>query len=623
MKKGLCVLFFSFLTFCLEASHIVGGHFELVHSEGFNYQLSLNLFIDRAPIDQGLADIDAVIEVGIYSRSNHQRLALIALPLVSEAVLPYSNDACAGDGLAIELIRYSTSIVLSEETYREAAGYYVIWERCCRNAAIENIETPEDVGNIFYLAFPPVTRSGERFINSSPTFSNFLGDFACVDRPFELNFGGVDADGDRLAYSLVTPQKGESFFNNPIPPPPAEYPFPPQLVDWSTGFNSTQAFPGEPALGIEANSGRLFMTPTDPGLFVFAIRCEEFRNDIKIGETIIDFQLLVLVCSPFQPPSIQMFLQDGQPYVENDLITLQPDDELCFDLEVNDLDIGDKITLQAISTTEDVLPPTLFPRVEGFIGEDGSASFQLCWDRCFFKEDNSPYIFDVIASDGACPDPNQAILRVQLLPIPAPNQLPIVSATLPGLQGSFLIDELITFEVNALDLDEDSIRLFAVGNGFDLAAVGAVFPEVIGKESVQSTFLWQPDCSLTTSNGQSDTYLIDFIAEDISNCDEQTLLSVTLQVSDVFFSDEGFAPANVFSPNDDGFNDEFYFEQLPPENCLFSFQGITIYNRWGKEVYQSNDKNFRWNGVDIATGVYFYSLDFKGKMYRGTVSLIR
>lgn len=70
-----------------------------------------------------------------------------------------------------------------------------------------------------------------------------------------------------------------------------------------------------------------------------------------------------------------------------------------------------------------------------------------------------------------------------------------------------------------------------------------------------------------------------------------------------------YALPNAFSPNGDGIND--VFKALPSQ-----FAGeirLTIYNRWGSIVYETNDPLFEWTGKhyktgeDCPTGAYFYS----------------
>src|SRR6185312_16949284 len=38
-------------------------------------------------------------------------------------------------------------------------GYVIAWQRCCRNAAIVNIEDPGNNGCTYYCVIPPITKA--------------------------------------------------------------------------------------------------------------------------------------------------------------------------------------------------------------------------------------------------------------------------------------------------------------------------------------------------------------------------------------------------------------------------------------------------------------------------------
>lgn len=66
--------------------------------------------------------------------------------------------------------------------------------------------------------------------------------------------------------------------------------------------------------------------------------------------------------------------------------------------------------------------------------------------------------------------------------------------------------------------------------------------------------------------------------------------------------------SNVFTPNNDGLNDDYAFVD---ENCAVKSVQISIINRWGQSVYESSDPTKKWNGRDsngneLVEGVYFY-----------------
>src|SRR5690606_18636945 len=76
------------------------------------------------------------------------------------------------------------------------------------------------------------------------------------------------------------------------------------LVNFRPPFGQHNIMAGAPDLRI-SRDGFLTVTPTVLGLYVFAVRCEEFRNGEKIGEVRRDFQMLVVDdCNPAYPPEI-------------------------------------------------------------------------------------------------------------------------------------------------------------------------------------------------------------------------------------------------------------------------------------------------------------------------------
>jgi gliding motility-associated-like protein len=83
-----------------------------------------------------------------------------------------------------------------------------------------------------------------------------------------------------------------------------------------------------------------------------------------------------------------------------------------------------------------------------------------------------------------------------------------------------------------------------------------------------------------------------------------------------------------FSPNNDSRNDKFG----PTISCPVSSYKMMIYNRWGGQVFYSEDVNSRWDGtakgIAVDGDVFNYYLEFKdgeGKShyYKGTVTLVR
>ena len=110
------------------------------------------------------------------------------------------------------------------------------------------------------------------------------------------------------------------------------------------------------------------------------------------------------------------------------------------------------------------------------------------------------------------------------------------------------------------------------------------------------------------------------------------LTNVTTGCMDTVFFDinvQGIPDINnVFTPNSDGINDEFFFGEFGMKTVSIEF-----YNRWGQMVYAWDGADKSWSGVGISgeiapEGVYFYSLVAEGEdghYYdeKGSVTLLR
>jgi len=83
----------------------------------------------------------------------------------------------------------------------------------------------------------------------------------------------------------------------------------------------------------------------------------------------------------------------------------------------------------------------------------------------------------------------------------------------------------------------------------------------------------------------------------------------------------------VISPNEDSFNDVFFV------NCVEQQETkVTIFNRWGQEVFQSNNYDNSWAGTGkrgelLPEGGYFYVLEFETpdgrQIIKGSLSIVR
>jgi gliding motility-associated-like protein len=146
-----------------------------------------------------------------------------------------------------------------------------------------------------------------------------------------------------------------------------------------------------------------------------------------------------------------------------------------------------------------------------------------------------------------------------------------------------------------------------------------------GSRSLGNTFTWNNSPTL------SDNTILNPVASPIVE-EEYTLTATT----DLGCKDEdkvkifvtNFTIPNAFTPNGDGNNDVF---RVLIANDLVAVKSFRIYNRWGQNVYYTNNKFEGWDGTFEGTacdgGTYFYLLEVsignESYDYKGDISLIR
>lgn len=87
---------------------------------------------------------------------------------------------------------------------------------------------------------------------------------------------------------------------------------------------------------------------------------------------------------------------------------------------------------------------------------------------------------------------------------------------------------------------------------------------------------------------------------------------------------------NIFTPNADNVNDQWGIEFPCPQ--LVSDFSLSIYDRWGVKLFDTNKMNSRWDGYtpageQVSTGTYYYVAEFKisnkKQKVKGYFSLLR
>ncbi|CCH02266.1 hypothetical protein FAES_4266 [Fibrella aestuarina BUZ 2] len=517
--KALCRLLFfsvvSLLPLVGFATHIVGGEIELLYlgpNSAYSHRLNLNLYFDQNNGNPGAED--ALMTLGIFRKRDNAQLASIDLPRLGSSQVAYSIPSCATAIQSTRLIRYGVDVTFRPESFNDPGGYYVSWERCCRNGTINNLLAPGDAGSVFYLEFPAVLQNNQTFANSSPVFNTVKGDYICLNRPFTFDFGARDADGDSLVYTMVTPFNGYSTAAVPYPARPTQpglegvfraAPYPP--VRWASGYSETNAIPGISPLKVDAKTGLLSVTADRVGLFVFSVEVVEYRKGVAIGRVRRDFQLRVIDCPRNDAPVLLMKAPGSKEYYKaGTVIQLTDTDKACLNLFLTDPNANQRITVTNGSGALSGLAIT--PGVVSSGNGRDTTSTQFCFDACALYNNGNPVTLRIQATDDGCPQGITTNLDVLVQVTSTPGVKPVASTDLRGSQTTISVGSSLTFNAFGKDPQNGAVSIQAVGRGFALGSAGMTFAPTSGTGTVQQPFRWNPTCSQASQSA----YVVDFIA---------------------------------------------------------------------------------------------------------------
>lgn len=494
-----------------EAFHIVGGELEFITIGPGRYIINLIQYFDQAQDENPGPEGNA--EVYIFSNKDDGLVSQHLLTLASVEPVDYTFMKCARDELITSKVVWSSdTLELDPEKYADEEGYYLVWERCCRNSTIVNIEAPNTTGMKYVLEIPPLWKDGAPYINSSPILFRPLSDYACVNQLYYKEFTGIDPDGDSLVYSLTSPLNTVAVEPVPIPQPK------PHIVkQYKAGFETI--IPGNPSLQI-SQKGLLTVNPRSPGLYVFAVRVEEYRNGQKIGETRRDFQMLAIDgCEPPDPPVVGYQIPGITGFnPEEDTLRYQVADDKNFSLLVSNITDGETISLRAEGVNFDGEINEIFEFETVPVGT-GNDTLQLnvTLPGCPPVRDE-PVVLDIIAGDDACPLPQLDTLRLTFLIEPPPNEFPVGQFDTQSIG----VDEDNVFNNNifSTDADRDSIDVSMVLKNVPLepSDIGLELLEQTKEEGETAAILsWDTNC-LEYDFSEYTDFEVGILLEDLDTC---------------------------------------------------------------------------------------------------------
>ena len=296
-----------------KATHIVGGEVTYKCLGNNRYEVRIDIYQDCLPRSQGGGDPLAIVQdspafISIFTGNG----ALVLEDTTMRRSLPNLrvptnfDNSCVNNppNTCLNKVTFIKQYTLSPS----ASGYYIVYQRCCRNANIVNIHNPGDVGATYYAIIPPIAAGT---CNSSAVFRNYPPQIICINNPLFYDHSATDADGDSLSYEFCTAFQGGSSGNpKPIPGTTVFNP-----IQYSLGFSAQAPLSGNPPFQINPKTGQITGVPKQIGRFVVAVCCHEWRNGVKINTLTREFQFVVTNCSKAVVANIPQYSEQFNTYV--------------------------------------------------------------------------------------------------------------------------------------------------------------------------------------------------------------------------------------------------------------------------------------------------------------------
>ncbi len=374
MKKYLALMlilvFFSLFSSKAEASHIPGANISATcdPANPLTYHFTLTVFVKCPRVLPS--------SISRFTLTNSCGLPIPIVPVFRQVgsrvdinqLCPTAGSICSGGSQpSAWKYTYEGTIILPAD----CDGWNLKYEECCRDNStniVNNSNSPIVCNTIINTLTAPC--------NNTPVITSQPIPYACVNTPISYCLTTSDAEGDSVAYRMVSPVG----FSN-------------AALTHQAGFSVNAPlsnFVLNPLTGCFT-----FNQPT-PGNFVVAIQIEEYDRLGNLKSSIVhDFQILVINCNnipPFNPMSITNVTGNATQNGMN-RIDVCLGQSFCFDVAFTDANAGDILTILTNGTT-------LFPGATFTQTGTNPITGTFCWTA---TTGNTGTIATFIAEDDACP----------------------------------------------------------------------------------------------------------------------------------------------------------------------------------------------------------------------------
>ena len=636
-----------------DATHLVGGEltYKYVDANGpadkpFRYVLTARVYFNKefgSAAPDGLPGINISIDSKAPGKGRIQTVPMGRRSF--EEITPTPLPGCSLTAPRVTLAIYTTTVSLPPVK----EGYLATFTNAARNEGIENLNNSGGEGMTLSVDITPGS-----IPNSSPAFSDKALVLICLnDTSFVLN-NAYDTDGDRLSYSFATPT------SNSVN----------QSVNYRLGYSATQPFGSTGFATVDARTGLSRYRSTLQGLFLVAIDVKEYRvidgQEVLLGTLRRDIQIVVRACGgPANTPPLF-----AAATLARQNFQVAEGETLDFVVAATDAP-GQALTLNVSSILLD--GPGLIEAT--FAGQPGSSSayalgavavqgtgavtgaFRLKANCGLARA--TPY--DVIATvaDEDCNSTTvAAVFRVTVTRPPLAARVrgdsvlcagstatyTVVGATASAYRWTVRGGQVVgpatgrtaqvrwtssgTVTVRALTPTgcyTDSVsHVVAVASG-PVVTGPAVYCRTANtglRYSIAgpaAAYQWRITNGSITSGQGTNTVLVDITPGATATLEVAATAACPTQLS-IGLDDTCLAFYNIITPNGDNRNDVFVVENVErhPNTVL------TVFNRWGRQVYHSPDYRNTFGGENTSAGMYYYRCQLAdGGQYKGWFEIVK
>ena len=300
MKKWFLILLVSVCFSTAHASHISGGEMYYTYlgksptnTNKLRYAITLLLFKDTTVTGPTVATLSSNYNISVYRGDNNTLVGNYVMSRKSYDFMKLSTyDKCLSSFPRVEFAVSAYEVVVDLDP--NASGYFASHSQCCRVSGVLNMNS-NSVGISYWVKIPGSDSNPFAPDNSSATFLKKDTILVCVSSPLQLDFSAVDPDKDSLVYSFAPGYIGAGPPPNQLPIQSDTPPF--ATVSYFGGFSFNRPF-GNTSTQINAKTGLVTgIAPAITGIYLLAVRVEEYRKGVKISEHQKEFQVKVENCS--------------------------------------------------------------------------------------------------------------------------------------------------------------------------------------------------------------------------------------------------------------------------------------------------------------------------------------